>query len=591
MSIPTQCNRNKTMIVDSTFIESLKEACNWKKAERLPEDSYYSLFIGDELLKQLEVFDHQIIWGRRGTGKTHLLKAFTQKINANPKAKALAFYISCDELSFQTPVDMSFNSDMEKMKYLAKETYKCFLLNLVEMIINEYESIVKNKDFYLYKTNGEKKEYRNRVDNSLMALYENCTYGLPIGINMERTEIESQSKLNSKESSKKISVAQGFSLKNLISNFKFFSKNSRDKKTIQTSSDEKKVTYNYGFNTSKTRLLIKSIIDALQIDCLYLCLDELWLIDKKREISLQPLFLEYLRQAFFNSKQIIIKIASIREVTKMNSKASPQNSYGLQSGHDITELINLDTQLVNEKEKRVHFEKILTARINYFSQKREDKKYDSHYVVEAVFKNEIHLSNLITFSHVIARNFLTILQRSLNTINYDLRHKFIHTYLSKNIVIKTYLDDKRSNLPFNENSLFSTINNYINNTKNYFFLLPIEQVRRLKSEIDNLVYVEIIHQIPSSLLTSSLMDSYKGFYVDSGKYLYTLSQVNLDKDYGFSYILPEEIKKKYKQFILDVDKIESEFVECPNCSQRISKKHPIFVKTKLCPICAFEIDK
>lgn len=211
-------------------------------------------------------------------------------------------------------------------------------------------------------------------------------------------------------------------------------------------------------------------------------------------------------------------------------------------------------------------------------------------MTEAILKSKIHLSNIITFSHVIPRNFLVLLQRSLNAINYDLQHRFIHTYLSKSIVIKTYLDDKRSNLPFDDYSLFATINEYINSTKNYFFLLPISQVRRLKSEIDNLVYVEIIHQIPSSLLTDNIMDSYKGFYVDSGKYLYMLSQSNSERDYNFSYILPDKVKKNYQQFVLDVDKIESEFIECPNCSQRISKKHPFFIKTKLCPVCAFKID-
>ncbi len=43
MSVPIQCNRNKNMSIDSIFIESLKEACNWKKAERLPEDSHFYL--------------------------------------------------------------------------------------------------------------------------------------------------------------------------------------------------------------------------------------------------------------------------------------------------------------------------------------------------------------------------------------------------------------------------------------------------------------------------------------------------------------------------------------------------------------------
>ena len=249
------------------------------------------LFIGDELLTQMETSDHQIIWGRRGTGKTHLLKAFTQKINTNPKIKSLAFYLSCDQLNFQTPVDIHFDSDVEKMKYFAKETYKCFILNLVELIIDEYENIINNKFFYLNQTNGEKKEYRFRVDNSLIKLYENCTYGLPLSTNVEETETVIQHSEKAKESMKGFNLESKISFKEMMLNWNPFLKKTRSKKSVLSNSDEKKVKYNYGFNIAKIRNLIKAIVNALQIDSLYLCLDELWLIDKKREISLQPLFL------------------------------------------------------------------------------------------------------------------------------------------------------------------------------------------------------------------------------------------------------------------------------------------------------------
>lgn len=183
-----------------------------------------------------------------------------------------------------------------------------------------------------------------------------------------------------------------------------------------------------------------------------------------------------------------------------------------------------------------------------------------------------------------------VLQRSLVALNYDLQHYFVHQYLIRKVVIKTYAEDKRSAIPMNENCLFDRINKYINRTQNYFFILNSEQVKRLKIEIDNLIYLEIIHQIPSSSLPINVMDRFKGFYIDSGKYLHTLNSRGLsienNKIYDFNYILPDSISQEIDQYIINLDDVDNEFVECPNCGKQISKNHPVYVKAKICTSCA-----
>ena len=78
---PSECERTQNIVVTSDFISALKRAMNWGKAEKLPEGAYYPLYIGEDLLERMNTADNQIVWGRRGTGKTHLLKAFSQMIN------------------------------------------------------------------------------------------------------------------------------------------------------------------------------------------------------------------------------------------------------------------------------------------------------------------------------------------------------------------------------------------------------------------------------------------------------------------------------------------------------------------------------
>ena len=588
MDVPTQCERTKNLYIDEQFITALREACNWKKAERLPENSYYELYVGDDILNQMTSSDHQLIWGRRGTGKTHLLKAFTQKINSDPNSKDIAFYISCDDINVMSPIDINFSNDDEKIKYLARETYICFLVSLTEQIIDEYNKILLEKNYFLTMNRKEKQQLIKTVDNCLIELYENCTQGIPIIVDKKVTETVLESTERTKEKLVEVSGEGKFSFIQkamLAIGGKLNRKNKKLNSNNKT--EESKTEKVYSFSFSKTKDTIRKLLTALNINTLYICIDELWLIDKKRDLCLQPIFLDYVRQALINSPNISIKIASIREVTKLNSKASAKNNFGLQSGHDIFEIANLDTLYTERKDVIKKYRTILAQRVNYFS----ENNYSENYIINTVFKNERDFISLICLTHYIPRNFIIVLQRCLNVLNYDLQHKTIHSYLVQNIVVNNYLEDKRSNLPMNSDSLYNLINNYIDTTRKYFFLISTSQLKRLKAEIDNLVYIELIHQIPSSMLPREIMNNYKGFYIDAGKYLHALNydfNSNRDELYNFSFVLPETLKNNYFEYIIDLDKIESNFIECENCGNRISKNHPVFEKFRACPICAFK---
>ena len=596
MVIPEECKRTRSMHIEDSFIHALEDACNWKKAERLPDDSFCELYIGTDILHAMQSSDNQIIWGRRGTGKTHLLKAFTQQINENHDCKKLAYYISCDEINTESPLDIQFGSDLEKMKYCARETFKAFVIYLLDQIIDTYKSLIASKYFFneLWGISEQNEIYKT-VDDILIELYQACWYGTSTVNNVQKSEMKTERNGQEKETSVAVnSDIKSGSPFNLTSAFKLLLGKSKKKSIKEEVAQETIVTHRYSMSFSKIRSLFLKLITQLGLETIYICIDELWLIDKKREMSLQPLFLDYLRQVFLNCGGISVKIASIREVTKLNSKNSAFNNYGVQSGHDIFELTNLDTQFDNEKVRINFYKEFLCARINYFIGRNRNGNdvYSKESIVAMIFKSEHNLVSLIRYTHAIPRNFLIVLQRALTVINFDLGHRFLHKYLAEEVVIRTYLEDKRSSLPMNEGSLYDAINTYINKTQHYFFLLSSKQFKRLKTEIDNLVYLEIIHQIPSSVLPQNLMDKYKGFYIDCGKYMHTLRTQHISVDggsgYEFSYTLPESVSLNYKDYIIDLDNIESEFFECPNCSSQISKRHPVYLKAQICPICAFQ---
>ena len=386
------------------------------------------------------------------------------------------------------------------------------------------------------------------------------------------------------------------SIPNLIGSIKgFFLRNRRSKgEDIETSEIEQKIEYNFSFTEIQKE--IKNLVKALQIDMLYICIDELWLIDDKNNISFQPMFLEYLRQIFFGQRGVSIKIASIRETTKLNSKTTATTCYGLQSGHDIMELTNLDTIQDTEEIMVGKFSKILTMRLNYFSEKYDDKIfYKTEYILETIFKNERYFKKMVAMANGIPRNFLRILQLCLVKINYNLKHYFVHMYLISEVVMEIYVSERRSNMPMNDNSVYNIINEYIESSRNIFFIISNEQVKKFFVEINNLIYTEIVHRIPSSATPNKIMDKYKAYFVDAGKYLHLLKELDIEAYLSilsnFSLGIPNDVTKNKDKYVVDLEKASVDYLECPNCGAIVSKGNPVYKKYNCCNVCSFEFGK
>lgn len=591
IQVLSECERTKNVVVTCDFINALKRAMNWGKAEKLPEDAYYPLYIGETLLEQMNTVDNQIVWGRRGTGKTHLLKAFSQMINECQEEYKLAYYLSCDSIKLETPVNLVFSNDMQRMKYFARETYKAFLINIVEQIIDSYQKQIERKYCYNDKSEQHKEEIRKKTDDCLTRLLEISTTGVPRIT--ETSEKRSINVKNQKTSEKSGGIEGELSFPNITGLIKgFFSKSKISKgEDLEFSEIEQKIEYTFSF--SEIQKEIRNLINALEIDVLYICIDELWLIDDKNSISFQPMFLDYLRQTFFGQRGVSIKIASIRETTKLNNKTSVTNCYGLQSGHDIVELANLDT-IQNKEDITINkFEEILTMRINYFSENQI--AYETDYILGTIFKNQRYFREMVAMANGIPRNFLRILQLCLGRINYELERYFIHVYLISEVVMDIYVNERRSNMPMNDASVYNVINKYIAATKNIFFIISTEQVKRFSVDINNLIYTEILHRIPSSITPNKIMDSYKAYFVDAGKYLHLLKETDMSGYLvalsNFALVIPEDLVENMDKYIVDLEKASIDHIECPNCGAIVSRGNPVYKKYNCCYCCSFEFEK
>lgn len=580
------CDRGRKLFISKEFKETIRCSFASVNAEKLPENSHYILYDDRKnLIEEMRTSSNQIIWGRRGTGKTHLLKAFVQRINDDCNLPEIALYISCDRIAQDTPpAELTFPDAIKEAKYFARESYKEFMNDLVAQLVDEFETLLIYKSAAI-STDLTIDEILGRVNQKLDHLMSCCFYGVQRTIKTTATAKYIETKTNSGE--RAIGLDLGTDKRSFWAKLK--AKFHRASMSKAENTMEKNETTQYQYSLLAIKHAITDLINEMQVSCLYICIDELWLIDAKNSaVKFQPYFLDDIRQTLNGQSKIGVKIASMRETTHLNSKTSAEESFGMQSGHDIYELAYLDVIQNKNGDLYRKFEDILMKRINYFA--NEDAEYPGDFIINALFKDKRHFKSLVELSHGIPRNFLNIINTCLRKINYNLSEKFIHTYLISDAVMEVYSKEHRSNLSlFNCDSLYEKIKDYVIKTDHYFFIISNNNDKRLQNEISILLYYQIIHRIPSDETPLNIMDRYKAFYLDLGMFLFVVKEKNIDR-YSellekFELKLPEDLKSCYHKYILNLTETENVVVDCPYCGQQFQKTQPVYAKFKVCPHC------
>lgn len=73
-------NEKNFNIKNPEVIKSINKLDGFLRAEYNTEKSYLDYYAGRETLDKVNSIKYQVIYGRRGTGKTHLLRALQEKL-------------------------------------------------------------------------------------------------------------------------------------------------------------------------------------------------------------------------------------------------------------------------------------------------------------------------------------------------------------------------------------------------------------------------------------------------------------------------------------------------------------------------------
>lgn len=300
------------MIQDQNLAKALSKIL--QRSERhVDKIKLVDTFVDVGVLPQLVNRNNQILNGRRGTGKTHVLKVLKTELES--EENTVVTYIDCRTLGSTTQFsDLSL--PIEK---------RC--LALFRDILNPiYNDILEH---IIDHPNDDSEKTLEYLDELLSTITE------PVKIFRQDTETK---EVQTEEGRKK-SNSFSFSPSNTKYSYSSSSEDTKAETTQKTYRvrEEDKIVFPSLYSS------LNSTLSSADID-LYILIDEWSSIPR----DIQPYLAEFLKRGVLPLNRVIIKIATLEHRTKFNiADSSP--IIGFEKGADISTVLDLDDYYVYDR--------------------------------------------------------------------------------------------------------------------------------------------------------------------------------------------------------------------------------------------------
>ncbi len=560
-------------ITEPEIQKAINNLSNVIRAENIEKSSYLELYAGIEILNSVNNIKNQIIYGRRGTGKTHLLCALKELlIESFYTEKRLPIYIDIRKILplVSLGLDDKVLYAILIFQYLIKEIIDCLIENLQFIYnINPFEG---NKIFEKFK----EKELRT-ILNNLNLEYDGKKISKIGELELSEEEIRSiASNLN-------LSLTP--ELSGAIS------------KSIKSNSKTRYVKYISFSDISQYLSLIPEKLRGIRIFCL---LDE-W---SEIPLDVQPYLADLLKRGFIPSK-FTFKIAGITNRTYLSQRTS-YRVLGFEDGGDIF-AYNLDNRYIfeiNKVQTRDFYNELLYKHVSIFSNvvkthffDKERNKADKNFI-NNFFTNH-SLSEILIASAGIPRDFMNLFINSydkflLNVSSNSTRITVNHVRLA---TIDWYQIDKKNEIEKDANTkilLEKIVNEIIIQKKRTHFIIP----EKFSSNryLQNLIDLRALHLRKRGISHQDIKGvNYNVYSIDYGCYTsLNIYQSSLDSQLLYQISTIEDFREIrrvsledefFNKFILEI----GEAFNCPYCGKTVDTNHTAYIKKKLCNNCYEEI--
>jgi len=519
------------MIKDPIIIQAVSSLS--QRAERQRDikkiiDSYVEVGI----MPQLKNNNNQILYGRRGTGKTHILKYY-QNLYVNDINKTVCF-IDCRILG-SSPQFSDTNLSL---------SHRCSSLFID--ILNEINDSLLNQIAYFPNNNSD------LALNSLNDL-SNSSIG----------EIQKSKKITNK-SKQDNRLTSGSSFKLDTTNVEFSINDTK------SSGEEEERTAE--FNTEEYEKILfpdlhyhlKKVLEYSETE-LIIVIDEWSAIP----IDIQPFLAEFLKKSFIPTPNVTLKIGALEYRSNFTIPREKHNYIGFELGSDISTNLDIDEYYVydrNPSEITKVFSEIL---FKHLKSELPDNFLEDNYkiktenqFIQGLFSGKPAFNELVRASEGVIRDFINIFNISF----FDTQRKNLKNIDKKTIIEsgrQWFENDKSKNLDDNlHQKIRLIIDEVIGRKRARSFLVSRELERH--PIIQQLFDARVIHLVKKGYSDKDNPGvRYNIYTLDYGTYvdlINTSKQPEIDFNFEMSEdaenIVPFDDKRSIRRIILTKEILE-----------------------------------
>lgn len=565
--------------------------------------SYPDFFVDPINSTILESNTNQLIFGRRGSGKTLMLGTINDRIRERfPKHSVISFCYTATD--FRSSAE--FENQAPSVKERTHAFFHAFIESLCHDIFDLADQIMRKPSWldYLKLSGSDNGARRDRLVTAALELLEVSRHGTeaPLPTTTARTTKENTSINKGSKRSVNFNAGAKLTGTNPMAGASAGAAFGQSRQTSSEKREETTYSPRRQFSPAKVKELLVEIVEALELDCIIIFIDE-WMSLAECQVE----FAERLRRALFGDKRIAVKIAADQYQGQFDNSGHGHNFRGLEIGADIFVAVDLDHPFRDPDKKIDLFSEALYRRLYHFEPELErffgqPPLTNPDRFVDTIFSSKQAFRELCAGAQGICRDFHLLFQECSKRIDSDLSNGRIDFETVRKVILdsteQTY--GRVANSLESNTLLFRVISPHIQSTGSRYFILE-SKPGPSRALINDLLTKRIIHSIPSASLHPSIRGEFDCFEIQYGLYLDLMRAAEFATGQKVDDASdPAEVaaitSHNKATFLLDLSGIGTEQdnsaqrLLCPHCEEEFLSSARAYQVRGICPHCFLDQD-
>jgi len=554
-------------------------------------DDFTDFFVDPIGIESLSGNGNQLIFGRRGSGKTILTGALAKQIENGALGHRIAAFRYSAEI-FRSSAQFPQPHPTASQEALVYFNY--FLTLLVRDLYTLAEKRLfdnsKWSDSFTRRGN-EIWGKRNALLDVLAEFEEVARFGVSSVVPADFRQRTVYSNTDTRSGSAAASLGIGTAGSPVDLEAKANLRRSRQR-TFQSSAE---VQSHQRFSPGHIKQLIVRIVELLDLDYIVVIIDE-WMTLSECQAE----FAQKIRTTLFGEKRISVKIAADQFQGRLNNGAKGDKLRGIEINADMFVATDLDRPFRDPVNGPALFTEALYRRLLKFEPALEEYFGKSPlknpaFFIETLFTSDRAFQELCQSANGLCRDFYLVFRLCCKQLRngYDRDHK-IDLSTVRHAILENYQSTFEKVLESLDSRvvLFEVILPHLRSVESRFFLVPSTYGGGQNPVIRDLLAKRFIHEIPGGELHESVRTDYSCFALEYGMFVDMMNALEYQTGIGIDDRPPQDVRSitsvNAASYELDLSPLEADLgamVSCAECSNQFLETERHYVKLGVCPFC------